>query len=223
MISFPIIALRATGLFDEIIVSTDDDEITEVSLLSGADQVLRRPKKLAENQTPTVEVIANALEELELSLMTQICVAYATNPLLNSAAIKVAYGCHLDNPKANYTTTLAKYGFPPQRSLVKNDSNLFAMNDPSQMYTNSQDLAPIFHETGQFWWGKVDKWVMRVGMQLNLGGIVLPDWMTQDIDDEDDWIVAEAKYDNLINNPKLIWGEQDILDYNLKYGIKINL
>jgi CMP-N-acetylneuraminic acid synthetase len=91
------------------------------------------------------------------------------------------------------------------------------------MYTNSQDLPPIFHETGQFWWGKADRWMNRVGMQVDLAGILLPEWMIQDIDDEDDWILAEAKFDFLQKNFTLDWSEKDILAYNLKHGIEVNL
>ena len=223
MISYPIKALRESELFQQIIVSTDDDEIASISLKSGADKIVRRSLKLGENSTPTVEVIANVITEENIDPSTQICVAYATNPLLSPAAIEVAYRHHLISKISNYTTTLTKYGFPPQRSLALTGKNLFTMISPSQMYTNSQDLPPIFHETGQFWWGKAGTWMNRVGMQVDLAGILLPEWMIQDIDDEDDWILAEAKFDFLQKNFTLHWSEKDILDYNLKHGIEINL
>jgi pseudaminic acid cytidylyltransferase len=223
MISYPIQALKLSGLFKEIIVSTDDDEIEKISLESGADKVVRRSLKLGENSTPTVEVVAIAIEEEKIDSDTQICVAYATNPLLSAAAINVAYRHHVLSMSSNYTTTLAKYGFPPQRSLALTGDNLFEMVTPSHMYTNSQDLPPIFHETGQFWWGKAEKWINRVGMQLHVSGILLPEWMTQDIDDADDWILAEAKFDYLQRNFSLNWPETEIINYNLKNGIKINL
>jgi pseudaminic acid cytidylyltransferase len=223
IISYPIKALRESGLFEQILVSTDDDEIADISLKSGADKIIRRSLKLGENSTPTVEVISSAIQEEDIDSSAQICVAYATNPLLSSAAIKVAYQHHLGSKISNYTTTLTKYGFPPQRSLELVGSNLFTMISPLHMYTNSQDLPPIFHETGQFWWGKADKWMHCVGMQLDLAGILLPEWMAQDIDDEDDWFLAEAKFDFLQKNSSLNWSEKDILEYNSKHGIEINL
>jgi pseudaminic acid cytidylyltransferase len=222
MISYPIKALRESGLFSQIIVSTDDDEIAEVSISVGADRVIRRSSELGENSTPTVEVIASAVEDLKIHHSSDVCVAYATNPLLNSAAIKVAFRIHKSDRSINYTTTVAKYGFPPQRSLAQSGNKLFVMNDPSHMYTNSQDLKPVFHETGQFWWGKADRWLARVGMQEGLAGIVLPGWMEQDIDDEEDWLVAEAKFDYGNQNSSLKWSEEDIIQHNLKYGISVN-
>ena len=78
------------------------------------------------------------------------------------------------------------------------------MPQDQYMFTNSQDLEPHFHETGQFWWGKASTWLAGIGMQKKLAAIVIPEWIAQDIDDEDDWILAEAKFDFLKLNPGLL-------------------
>lgn len=222
MIGHPIRELKNSDLFEEIIVSTDDLEIAEISMELGADRVVNRPPELAQNSTPTIEVVSHAIDFLGLSGESDICAVYATNPLLKSKVLETAFKYYQIYPESHYMTTVVKYGFPPQRSLILNGSGVFSMIDESKMYLNSQDLAPIFHETGQFWWGKANRWISQVGMQMGLRGLVLPEWMVQDIDNEDDWLLAEAKYDFLMKYPEKVLEEFEILKYNSGYGIEFN-
>jgi pseudaminic acid cytidylyltransferase len=222
MIGYPIRELKKSGLFEEIIVSTDDLEIAEISMGLGADRIVDRPRVLAENSTPTIEVVSQAIEFLGIPTDSDVCTVYATNPLLTSSILKASFKFYQSEEKSHYATSVVKYGFPPQRSLSRGESGIFSMVDESKMYLNSQDLAPIFHETSQLWWGKANRWIARIGMQLDLRGLVLPEWMVQDIDNEDDWLLAEAKYDYLIKYPERALKESEILEYNSSYGIKLD-
>mgnify|MGYP001612833529 CR=1 FL=1 len=61
LIAWKIEAAIQSGVFDRIIVSTDDAEIAEVARRHGAEVPFMRPAELAEDTTPTLFVVQHAL------------------------------------------------------------------------------------------------------------------------------------------------------------------
>lgn len=204
IIEYTIESLLNSKCFDEIFVSTDSEEIAEICLKVGAKVPFKRNTNLSDHTTSTIDVVIDAIKNLSHLDLTNLCCVYATNPLLQSEFVK--YGLEILNQKydCNYVTTITKYGFPIQRSLFTSSSGLREMTWPENMYKHSQDLLPKYHETGQFWWANVGTWLSRVSMQTKVYGIELPSWIQQDIDELDDWYLAEAKYDFLKKNPELL-------------------
>jgi len=204
IIEYTIESLMNSKCFDEIFVSTDSEEIAEICLKAGAKVPFKRNSNLSNNTTSTIDVVIDAIKNLSFIDIKNLCCVYATNPLLQSEIVK--YGLDILNrkPNCNYVTTVTKYSFPIQRSLYTSSSGLKEMTWPENMYKHSQDLIPRFHETGQFWWAKVDTWLLKKGMQTKVCGIELPSWIQQDIDELDDWYLAEAKYDFIKKNPELL-------------------
>ena len=204
IIQYAIEELLQSNCFDEIFVSTDSDDIADIALMSGAKVPFKRDSNLSTNRIATIDVVIDAINNLKQLNIRNLCCVYATNPLLQSNL--VAHGLQVLEaaPKCNYVTTITKYSFPIQRSLQANSDGLFQMTWPENMYMHSQELESRYHETGQFWWASKDTWLSMAGMQTKVYGIELPSWIQQDIDDMDDWHLAEAKFDFIRNNPELL-------------------
>jgi N-acylneuraminate cytidylyltransferase len=141
---------------------------------------------------------------------------YATNPLLDSRIIDLGNRLLTKSSANSYVTPIVKYGFPPQRSISVKNQDQATMTNPEFMYEHSQNLAPLFHESAQFWWAYVATWTAKVGMQENIVPIILKEWMQQDIDTIDDWITAEAKFDYRARFPDN-W-DQEIANLISKYS-----
>lgn len=186
--------LRKSESFDRIIVSTDHEKIAELALRLGAEVPFLRSKQLSENQTPTVDVVADAVNQLKFNDFDVVCCVYATNPFLRADAIQLGLEVLINNSDFSYVTTVTSFPFPIQRALYVQTDGRLQMANPEFMMHHSQDLDERYHECAQFWWARASTWVSRVGMQVNVGGIYIPRWMVQDIDTLEDWEAAEVKY-----------------------------
>jgi pseudaminic acid cytidylyltransferase len=194
--------LKDSKCFSRVIVSTDHEEIAEMALASGAEVPFLRSKELSENYTPTIDVIADSIYQLQSSKDDAICCVYATNPFLRADALRLGLKVLLDSKEINYVTTVTTFPFPIQRALCMQPDGKLQMAIPEYMMTHSQDLEERFHECAQFWWARASTWTSKVGMQSNVAGICLPRWMVQDIDTFEDWEMAEVKFEILMKTGK---------------------
>ena len=203
MLTRTITILEESGCFDRIVVSTDHPDISRIAIKSGAEAPFVRTEELSRNATPTVDVIANAVEILGLKEDDQVCCVYATNPFLRIDALQLAERISKSDKKFNYISSVTTFPFPIQRALLINKSGLLDMAEPKYMMTQSQDLEERFHECAQFWWAKATTWLHKVGMQTEVVGIYIPRWLMQDIDTVEDWETAEIKFDLIKKNSRL--------------------
>jgi N-acylneuraminate cytidylyltransferase len=213
MLSRTISVLKDSGCFDRIVVSTDHLEIARIARECAAEAPFVRSEELSKNATPTVEVVANAIETLDLDDNDDVCCVYATNPFLRADAIQLGSRIMHTNREFNYITTVTTYPFPIQRALLVAESGLMEMAIPSFMMTHSQDLPERFHECAQFWWAKAKTWREKRGMQTKVIGIKLPRWMVQDIDTLEDWQTAEIKFELMQKNP--LYASYEVTEDNL--------
>jgi pseudaminic acid cytidylyltransferase len=200
MLSRTISTLQESLCFDRIVVSTDHPDISRIAIECGAEAPFVRTDELSKNLTPTVEVIANSVEILNLNDSDDICCVYATNPFLRTDALQLGASIMGSERSFNYVTTVTTFPFPIQRAMLVNESGLMEMAEPEFMMTHSQDLLERFHECAQFWWAKGVTWKARKGMQTGVIGIKLPRWMVQDIDTLEDWETAELKFELISKN-----------------------
>jgi N-acylneuraminate cytidylyltransferase len=194
MLSRTIATLKESNCFDRIVVSTDHPEILRIAIESGAEAPFVRTEELSKNTTPTVDVIADAVDILGIKDSDDVCCVYATNPFLRTDSLRL--GSEIVNSRRdfNYVTTVTTFPFPIQRALRIMSTGMMEMADPEFMMTHSQDLSERFHECAQFWWAKSATWKEKKGMQTKVIGIKLPRWMVQDIDTLEDWQTAEIKF-----------------------------
>lgn len=193
MIGWSIAAARAAGVFDRIVVSTDDAEIAAVARAEGAEVPFLRPAALAGDHTPTVPVIAHAVQALGLAAEAAVCCLYATAPMVQPGDL--AAGLAQLAPEATYVVSVTTFPFPIQRALRHHPDGRIEMMDPAQMTTRSQDLEEAWHDAGQFYWARAATWAAGVPVfGPGARGLALPRHRVQDIDTPEDWVRAEALF-----------------------------
>jgi pseudaminic acid cytidylyltransferase len=206
MIAHSIRAALASGLFDQVVVSTDDAEIAEVARAWGAEVPFMRPAALADHFTGTSAVIEHALQALRKSAQVHdfACCIYATAPLLQSSFLREGLAMLKANEQASYVFSVCNFAFPVQRALTLNPLGQLTALYPEFRHVRSQDLAPAYQDAGQFYWGRSEAWLRGdvVFSELSLP-LILPRHFVQDIDTTDDWTRAEYLYAALLANGEL--------------------
>lgn len=188
MIAYAIDAARRTGVFDRVVVSTDDDEIAAIALTAGAEVPFRRPAELADDFTPTVPVIAHAAAAL--GDVASVCCIYPAVPLLDPADIVRAEALAQDG----YAFPVARFPSAIQRALRRDESGAVMPFDPGHVETRTQELEPAYLDAGQFYWASAAAWLAGLAVHSHARTIVIPEWRVVDIDTPDDWDRAERLY-----------------------------
>ncbi len=193
MIAWSIEAAKSSGLFDRVIVSTDDSEIAEVSRYLGAEVPFTRPEELSNDFAGTTEVIAHAAKwAIDPGMnLTSVCCIYATEPFIRIEDLKS--GCEaLDSGDCDYAFTVTDFSAPIFRSFKQTEQGGLEMFFPEHFSTRSQDLPLALHDAGQFYWGRPDAWIQGKCIFDNRSKpILIPRWRVQDIDTSEDWDRAE--------------------------------
>lgn len=202
MLTRTITILNDSNLFDQIIVSTDSEDIRQVALRAGATCESLRESALGQDQTPTIDVITYEIGRNQINLDAEVCCVYAPNPFLRIDALTIGAESLNQNPIPNYVSTVTTFPFPIQRALGMNKKNLLEMVQKEYLMRHSQSLPERYHECAQFWWATANTWTKNVPMQEGLKGIYIPRWMTQDIDTEEDWNQAEIRWQILQKDSK---------------------
>jgi pseudaminic acid cytidylyltransferase len=199
MIAYSIEAAKNSGLFDHVVVSTDSEEIAEVSLASGAEIPFIRPAELSDDYANTDAVFIHALrffqsQGVELKFA---CCIYATAPFVQSRYLQE--GCRLlEEANANNAFSVTTFPFPILRSQMINEDGLLEMRWPEYRMTRSQDLPEFYHDAGQFYWTRVAHYFNNPDLYDNAAPVVLPRHLVQDIDTEEDWKRAELMFKALL-------------------------
>ncbi len=194
MISYSIECAQASGIFDRVLVSTDDGEIAGVARACGAEVPFMRPRELADDYTGTTEVTAHAVEQLrERGVQASaVCCIYATAPFIRAEDLRRGLQL-LASGAWRYVFAATSYAFPIFRSFRFEHSQGVRMLFPEHAATRSQDLPEILHDAGQFYWGQPQAWLERASIFSRHSAIVrIPRWRVQDIDTDEDWARAEA-------------------------------
>lgn len=195
IISYSIRAALQANCFDEVMVSTDDSEIAEYARSIGALVPFLRSEQSSNDFASTADVInevLNVYEEKGHSFDLCCCI-YPTAPFITSEKLEDAC-TKLITQRADSVIPIVRFSFPIMRSFnITNDKICF--NWPEYELVRSQDIPPAFHDSGQFYFLKVDSF--RKSKKLitnNTIGIEYPESEVQDIDNDEDWEIAEIKY-----------------------------
>jgi N-acylneuraminate cytidylyltransferase len=197
MIVWPIEAILKSGIFEAVVVSTDDEQIAEVARSNGAEAPFVRPSELCDDHTPTMPVVAHAIRWWEESRGSSefYCCVYATSPFLRTDYLR--QGLHLlrDKPDAEFAVSITSFAYPIFRALRISPTGKLELFWPKNEWTRSQDLPEAWHDAGQFYWGRRDAFLRC----KNFFGprsypVVLPRHLVQDIDTTEDWDRAERMF-----------------------------
>lgn len=197
IIAYSIEAALNSGLFDEVMVSTDDEEIAAVALQYGASVPFMRSEKTANDYAPLAEVVEevkNDYGQMNRSF-DNICLILPTSPLITSSMLNKGKDL-LIQTKADSVRPVVRFGYPIQRAFKMDEKGAVSMFNPEFAQTRSQDLEPSYHDAGMFYWMKADKGLKGT----NKYGFEISEMECQDIDNETDWKMAEMKFK--INNKK---------------------
>lgn len=193
MIAWSIEAAKASGLFDRIIVSTDDVDIAKVSAQWGAEVPFMRPEELSNDYAGTTPVVAHAtLWACDQGLDVEaVCCIYATAPFVKVDDIKRGWTA-LNSGAWDYAFSVTDFAAPIFRAFKQTAEGGIEMFFPEHFETRSQDLPVALHDAGQFYWGRPSAWIEGAHIfDKHSVPVIIPRWRVQDIDNEDDWVRAE--------------------------------
>jgi N-acylneuraminate cytidylyltransferase len=195
IIAYSIAAALAAECFDEVMVSTDDNEIAEVALRFGAVVPFFRSAEMANDYATTADVLLEVLNEYSQLGKTfdNACCIYPTAPFVTAERLNQAYNL-LKQTGADTVLPVARFSFPVQRALTIENNRLKVLW-PEHVNTRSQDLAPAYYDSGQFYFFQVAHFLETRDLYgSNCVPIELPESEVQDIDTLEDWKIAEMKY-----------------------------
>jgi pseudaminic acid cytidylyltransferase len=195
IIEYSIAAARASGLFQEVMVSTDDDEIAEVARQAGAAVPFRRSAATSTDHATTADVLLEVLDvyQQQGQSWSTACCLYATAPFVTAEKLQRASALLLAG-EADAVIPVTAFSFPIWRSFKIDDGHL-AFNWPENALRRSQDLPLAYHDCGQFYFFRTAPFrtQRRMVMDHTLP-LVMPGTEVQDIDNEEDWELAELKF-----------------------------
>jgi pseudaminic acid cytidylyltransferase len=195
IIAYSIEAALASKLFDEVMVSTDDEEIAQIARSLGASVPFFRSSKASDDFATTAQVLQEVLASYKTSgkEYTYACCIYPTAPFVNAEGLSKAYTL-LTEKKLDSVFPIQRFSFPIQRALVFKENKLTWLQ-PENATKRSQDLEATYHDTGQFYFFNVSAFLSSCSLLTgNSSGIEIDEMEAHDIDTEEDWKVAEFKY-----------------------------
>ena len=195
ILAYSIEAALKSNLFDTVMVSTDDEEIAEISKKYGAEVPFYRSEATSNDYATTNDVLLEVLDEYEKRgqhFDLAACI-YPTAPFVTAEKLKKAFE-ELKASDADTLIPVVSFSYPPQRAMVVRDNRLVFF-EPKYIDSRSQDLEPHYHDVGQFYAFRTA--AFKENQKLMLGNIlpfIVSELEVQDIDNETDWKIAEMKY-----------------------------
>lgn len=195
IIAYSIEAALQSGLFDVVLVSTEDEEIADCARRLGAETPFRRPVQLADDHTGTNAVVRHAADWIQANgvPVEQICCLYATAPFVTADDLRAAQA--LLGPNVDFVFAATHFDFPVQRALLRLPDGRVAPMFPHWIRMRSQDLQEALHDAGQFYWGRPAAFAQfEVPFEARALAYELPRERVQDIDTPADWTRAEQLF-----------------------------
>lgn len=202
MLAWSIEAALQSGLFESVMVSTDDKEIAETAISLGADVPFMRTEETSGDFSTTADVLREVLDmyAVQKTGFINACCIYPTAAFTTSSDLIDGYQM-LQKGEFDVVMPVAAFSCPIWRSLKREENGRISLNFPQHLMSRSQDLPPAFHDAGQWYWFRTSTF-LKHGLLLgeNTGSIQLSELKVQDIDTEDDWNLAEIKHQQLFTN-----------------------
>lgn len=197
IIGYSIETALHSKLFDKVIVSTDDQKIANVAKFFGAEVPFLRPTELADDFSGTNAVVQHCLQWLrheENYFADFACCIYATAPFLQENYLRQGLDI-LQLHRKSFAFSVTSFSFPVQRALRLNKDGYLEALYPENISSRSQDLEQSYHDAGQFYWGTAEAFLKNEVMYSSVSApVILPRYLVQDIDTEEDWHQAELMF-----------------------------
>jgi len=179
-----------------VMVSTDDAEIADVAKQYGATVPFMRSAATSDDHATTAAVVLEVIEALaqQGKQFEEACCIYPTAPFISPARLQAAYEL-LQQHQYNTVFPVAQFSYPIQRGITVKENAAVSMLWPENLDKRSQDLAPVFHDAGQFYWIDTTAFLQEQKLFTSHSGVIVLDELeVQDIDNETDWKLAELKH-----------------------------
>ena len=199
IIGYSIDAALKSNLFDRVIVSTDSEKIAEIASSFGAEIPFFRPQELSDDFTGTDPVVLQTLEVLKDRKIevSHVCCIYPTAPFIRIEYLKKGLEILMETD-ADSAFSVTTFPYPIMRGLRRDKNGRIKMIWPEHFNTRSQDLEEAYHDAGQFYWARTDRYaVNRRFFSDNAIPVILPRHLVHDIDTEEDWALAELMFKNI--------------------------
>lgn len=199
ILAYSIQAALESGIFDTVMVSTDSEEIAAVAKEYGAEVPFLRSDATSNDYATTADVLMEVLDQYSAAgkNFDWFCCLYPTAPFVTAEKLRHAADSFL-NSGHDSLMPVVRYSFPPQRAMVLRDGNL-VYQYPEYARARSQDLEPIYHDCGQFYFCQTQPFITsKTIVTGNTQAFVVPEEEVQDIDTLTDWALAETKYKTFI-------------------------
>ena len=191
IIVWPIKAALSSGLFDQVVVSTDDAEIAEVARAAGASVPFMRPENLSDDYVDTKSVIRHAISELKLKTEVQVCCIYPTSVFADAQLLKNGFE-KLNEGKCSFVFSITSVDPSIYRSFTKTTDDHITMLFPENYAKRTQDLPSLYCDAAQFYWATVGGWQSDLDIfGADSIGVFIDPSRVQDIDTESQWLAAE--------------------------------
>lgn len=193
MIAYAIAAARACGLFEHVVVTTDDEEIAAIARAHGAEVPFMRPAELSDDYVATIPVVVHAIDACRaLGWDVQYaCCIYPAVPLIQADDLRDAFALMRDSG-APYAFPVAEFPSAVQRAMRRRADGVMEPIYPQYVATRTQDLEEAYFDAGQFYWGTAAAWTSGASPHKAGQGLVIPSERVVDIDTARDWARAEA-------------------------------
>ena len=197
----------SSGQFSEVIVSTDDQEISKIATEAGASVPFTRPSRLANDTATTGEVMAHAVEFMSNNGLARadVCCLYPSAIFIHPEDLTRSRELlHVANQQdgLQYVMSVVEFPHPIQRALRIGPDDVVDPVDPQFSSTRTQDLEPRLHDAGQFYWGAAEAWLKMQDIVSSAKAYPMPRGRVVDIDTEDDWLFAERIHSSNQKRPK---------------------
>lgn len=195
IIVYSIEAALASGVFDEVMVSTEDEEIAQIARQAGAKVPFMRSAQNANDFANTTDVMLEVLTKYKEQgeAFDFACCIYPTAPFVTAEKLRAAKTLLIDK-EAHSVMPVVKFGFPPQRGVVEQDG-FIQFKWPEYAFSRSQDLEPFYHDAGQFYFLRTESFFAQKKLVMDKTvPVIVSEMEVQDIDTEEDWKIAEVKY-----------------------------
>ncbi len=201
MLAYSVEAALAAGIFREVMVSTDDEEIARIAIEAGASVPFMRSEETAGDFATTDDVLMEVLKTYKdrgESFDYMACI-YPTAPFVTADKLREAMRLLIERDGSG-VMPVVRFSFPPQRGMAVRDGKLVYCY-PENAAKRSQDLEPMYHDCGQFYCYHVERYLACKGdLPDGYLPIVVDEMEVQDIDNPSDWELAEIKYKRMLEN-----------------------
>jgi N-acylneuraminate cytidylyltransferase len=195
ILAYAVEACLSADIFDEVMVSTDDSEISEIAKTYGAKVPFRRSKKTSDDFSTTNDVLLEVISEYRKigKIFDTICCVYPCVPFLTSEILKESYKRFAMND-CDALMPVVKYPSPIQRAFRVNIDGFLEFREPENALKRSQDFEAMYYGVGMFYFKKVDEFIKNNGLSKRISYVEMNEMQVHDIDNYRDWEIAELKY-----------------------------